>query len=158
MPVGVSVSTGDVAPREGIAVGGYQCLGTAELRPVVAGRGWSDVHSHSQSGNRVLDGGDASPYEVARSVERAIADGIGLGVLCSVRTARELRATAAGNPCGGTAAVGSRLPANFLIVYQWCPGGVLAGPALGPYFKRDLQLAVPARNWNTVPVLDRLSR
>jgi uncharacterized protein (DUF1697 family) len=42
------------------------------------------------------------------------------------------------------------------VIYQWCPDGVLAAPAVGGFAEKYLDVTVTGRNWNTVTKLAAL--
>ncbi len=102
-----------------------------------------------------------------------------------LRTKDELEDAVGGNPFPERVGEGSRLLLLFLsgtpseetrrqydpvalapgrihigsgAAYQWCPDGVLAAPAAGAFIERHWEIAVTARNWNTVTSLQRLLR
>jgi len=155
----------------------------ADLRALLSRLGFSDVVTLLQSGNAVFHGPDALPDELAARIERAIADELIMSVRCMVRTGPELRAVIDGNPFADRATQGSRFLALFLsanpdaellarydprrlapsevqlgdrVIYQWCPEGILAAPNVHGFVEKNLNVAVTARNWNTVTKLATL--
>lgn len=162
----------------GINVGRAKRIAMADLRALLADLGGTDVRTLLQSGNVVLSA-PAGPAELEAAVEEGIAERFGMDVRCLVRTAEELRAVASANPFPDVED-GSRLMALFLsavpdgallaahdpvavdpgrvragdrVLYQWCPDGLMAAPAVGTYVEKHLGVAVTARNWNTVTKL-----
>ncbi|HEV2088220.1 MAG TPA: DUF1697 domain-containing protein [Cryptosporangiaceae bacterium] len=165
-----------VALLRGINVGRNKRVAMADLRALLGGLGYTDVRTLLQSGNAVF-GATGKPDAVARQIEKAIQDELGLDVRCLVRTDDELRAVVDGNPFGDVATDGTKLQALFLsappdpkllrahdptalapdeirlgdrVIYQWCPDGFLAAPPVGTFAEKHLGVTVTARNWNTV--------
>lgn len=91
--------TAVVALLRGVNVGGATKVPMADLRRVVAGCGYGDVRTYVNSGNVVLDAGDADPQGVADRLRAACADAFpAVRPDVVVRTADELRVVVAGNP------------------------------------------------------------
>lgn len=155
----------------------------ANLRDLLSGLGYTDIRTHLQSGNAVFAAPDAQPQQLAAQIEVEIEGQLGFAVRCLIRTARELRAVIQGNPLTGVGSDGSRMMALFLaqapdpallavhdptrlapehigvgdgVIYQWCPDGVLAAPAVSQFVEKHLGVAVTGRNWNTVTKLSAL--
>jgi len=42
------------------------------------------------------------------------------------------------------------------VVYQWCPDGILAAPAVSGFVEKRWKVVATARNWNTVTKLAAL--
>lgn len=167
----------------GINVGRAKRLAMADLRALLTDQGYAGVRTVLQSGNAVVDGPADAPEEHAARVAAAIRARLGLDVVCIVLTAGHLRAVAAAHPFADVAVDGSRMMVHVLsadpdpvllaahdpvaldprhvrlgdrVIYQWCPDGLLAAPAVGPFVEKRLGVAVTARNWNTVGRLDGL--
>lgn len=161
----------------GINVGRAKRLPMADLRALLTDLGYDGVRTVLQSGNAVVDGPPDAPDGQAARVAAAIRDRLGLDVACIVLTAGHLRAVAAANPFAELAVDGSRMMVHVLsadpdpallvahdpvaldprhvrlgdrVIYQWCPDGLLAAPAVGPFAEKRLGVTVTARNWNTV--------
>jgi uncharacterized protein (DUF1697 family) len=83
----------------GVNVGGGNKLPMAELRASLADAGFTDIVTHIQSGNVVLDDphGDPEPA-VADRVRRVLSDRHDLAVPVVVRPAADLEAIAAAHP------------------------------------------------------------
>jgi uncharacterized protein (DUF1697 family) len=86
-----------VALLRGVNVGGTK-VAMADLRRLVADLGHDDVKTYLQSGNVVFGSTVRDAEALARGIERAIADELGLTVPVLVRSGRELAAVAGGNP------------------------------------------------------------
>lgn len=164
----------------GINVGRNKRLAMADLRELLMSLGCTDVRTHLNSGNAVFT--SATPGLEAR-IEDGLAAELGLGVRCIVRSAEEMRTVIDGHPLRDVATDGSKMLALFLsaapdpgllvlhdpialdptravlgdrVIYQWCPDGVLAAPAVSGFVEKNLEVAVTARNWNTVTKLSEL--
>jgi uncharacterized protein (DUF1697 family) len=164
----------------GINVGGNKKVAMADLRELLTGLGHNEVRTLLQSGNAVFTAAGGSPTDLAGQIEVCISERLGLSVRCLVRSPAELRAVVAGNPFLDVMTSGSRMMALFMsarpdpgllaahdpaaldpdraaigdgVIYQWCPDGVLAAPAVGTFVEKNLKVAVTARNWNTVTKL-----
>jgi uncharacterized protein (DUF1697 family) len=164
----------------GINVGANKRVAMADLRQLLSGLGFTDVRTLLQSGNAVFDSGRTKPQLLARRIEGAIRDGFGLEVSCLVRSREEIRAVVDANPLGDVATDGSKLLVVFLsgspdperlaehdpvglapdrirlgdqVIYQWCPDGILAAPAVGGFAEKYLSVTTTGRNWNTVTKL-----
>ena len=167
----------------GINVGANKRVAMADLRRLLSELGFTDVHTLLQSGNAVFENRRTKPEVLARRIEGAIRDELGLDVSCMVRSREEMRAVIAANPLGEVAADGSKLLVVFLsrspdpdrlaeydpvglapdrirvgdrVIYQWCPDGILAAPAVGEFAEKHLSVSTTGRNWNTVTKLGAL--
>lgn len=172
-----------VALLRGINVGANKRIAMADLRELMTGLGFTDVRTLLQSGNAVFTTRSSKPEALARRITEAIDGRLGLDVGCLVRNGEELQAVVEGNPLGHVATNGSKLMALFLskepdprllkahdprslapedvrlgdrVIYQWCPNGVLAAPAVGGFVEKHLDVTVTGRNWNTVTKLAAL--
>jgi uncharacterized protein (DUF1697 family) len=83
----------------GINVGRHRRIAMSDLRALLDGLGYSDVRTHLQSGNVVLASGKSSD-QVRRSIEKRIAEELGVDVEIFVRTRDELAAVIALDPLG----------------------------------------------------------
>ncbi len=172
-----------VALLRGINVGRNKRVAMGDLRAILAGLGHTDVRTLLQSGNAVFVSTSSTagtPEKLARQLEKAIEDDLGLDVRCLVRAGDDVRAVVDGNPLGDAATDGKKLQALFLskapdpallkahdpaalapdqirlgdrVIYQWCPDGILAAPPVGTFAEKHLGVTVTARNWNTVTKL-----
>lgn len=158
----------------GINVGKAKRIAMADLRALLGDLGYTDVRTVLNSGNAVLTGPEDDPAAHAGRIEAAITDRTGLDVRTVVLTAAQLTAIAEAHPFADVADDGSRMMAHVLaeppdpadphdpvaadpeharlvgrVIYQWCPDGLLAAPAVG---WPDGRL-VTTRNWNTVTKL-----
>jgi uncharacterized protein (DUF1697 family) len=164
----------------GINVGANKRVAMADLRQLLSGLGFTDVGTLLQSGNAVFDCRRTKPPVLARRIEGAIRDRFGLEVSCLVRSREEIRAVVDANPLGDVANEGSKLLVVFLsetpdparlaehdpvglapdrirlgdrVIYQWCPDGILAAPAVGGFAEKYLSVTTTGRNWNTLTKL-----
>lgn len=153
----------------GINVGKAKRIAMADLRTLLADAGYADVRTHLNSGNAVVTG-EPDPARI----EAAITAQTGLDVRAVVLEGAELQAILDGHPFADVATDGSRMMAHVLgaepeperfaaglaldpeharpgprVIYQWCPDGVLAAPAV----TGKLGVLVTARNWNTMTKL-----
>lgn len=161
----------------GINVGGNKKVAMADLRELLSELGFTDVATFLQSGNAVFSYRRTKPEVLARRIQAAIREQFGLEVSCIVRTREEMAAVVAGNPLGKVATDGSKLLLVFLskspdpkrmaehdaieldpdqirlgdrVIYQWCPEGILAAPAVGGFAEKYWSVTTTGRNWNTV--------
>ena len=86
-----------VAFLRGINVGGKALIPMAELRECIAELGHADVATYIASGN-VLLSSPKRPAELEEPLERAITRAFGLDIRVFVRSAAQVRATAAAIP------------------------------------------------------------
>jgi uncharacterized protein (DUF1697 family) len=86
-----------VALLRGINVGKGRSLPMAELRPLCADLGWTDVATYIQSGNVVFTA-EGRPAEMETALEQAIERRFGMKVPVVIRTARQWAAYPAKNP------------------------------------------------------------
>lgn len=167
----------------GINVGGNKRVAMADLRQLLSGLGLTDVQTLLQSGNAVFGYRRTKPEVLARRIEGAIRDELGLDVSCIVRSHEEVQAVIADNPLRQAANDGSKFLVVFLsgppdperlaehdpvelapdrirlgdrVIYQWCPDGILAAPAAGGFAEKYLSVTTTGRNWNTVTKLGAL--
>jgi len=169
----------------GINVGRNKRLAMADLRDLLTDLGYDDVRTHLNSGNAVFVGPAGKPAAVAATIQAAISDRLGMSVPSLVLTAAELAAVVRGNPFPERVTDGAKLMAHLLfatptaaarkafdpvtldpdnirvgerVVYQWCAGGLLDAPAVGPAVIKHWGTDVTARNWNTMATLAKLTR
>jgi uncharacterized protein (DUF1697 family) len=87
-----------VALLRGINVGGHNRVAMADLRRVVASLGHTDVATYIQSGNVVLSTDETDTAALARAIERAIADALGVRPRVVVLSRDELARSVDDNP------------------------------------------------------------
>jgi uncharacterized protein (DUF1697 family) len=160
----------------GVNVGGRNRVAMPALREALADAGMEDVRTYVQSGNVVVDSG-ASPDELRRECERAIAERFGVDVAVVVRTRAQLAKVVAHDPLGDVAddpklyqvsfcsgkpskaavskvaerAAGEeRLVAHGREIYAWFPDGVGRSRLAAQLSREALGVTVTARNWTTV--------
>jgi uncharacterized protein (DUF1697 family) len=168
-----------IALLRGINLGSRRRVSMPELRALLEGAGYEDVRTYVQSGNVVLTS-DVDPDELARELERLIADGLGVETQVVVRTRDELAAVVAHNPLAEVAENPKRYQVTFLDgdpdpervadlerlrhesermvvegreVYAWLPEGVQNSKLWRALADGRLGVTATARNWNTVAKL-----
>jgi Uncharacterized protein conserved in bacteria len=176
-------SAADAAPRltyiaflRGVNLGPSRRLAMADLRTWLADLGYTNVRTHLQSGNVVLDSTD-SAAEVARQLEKRIEARAGFQVNCVVRTPAQLRRVVEANPFDGVATDDAKLVVAFLSgepdpgrfadvdftafepelfhaakteIYLWHPNGIHKSKLTALLTDRRLGVSATARNWRTV--------
>ncbi len=173
-----------VALLRGINLGAKRRVAMADLRDLMAGLGYDDVRTHLQSGNAVFRTGSRSASSVARAVETAISDGLGMDVPVVVRTAAQLAKVVEADPFAGTATDGARYLVTFLDkppaaswladvdvdgcapeqvavhgreVYLWLPTGVHSSRLARLVGDKTLGGTATSRNWNVVRKLAEMA-
>jgi uncharacterized protein (DUF1697 family) len=163
----------------GINLGRAKRVAMADLRALLAEAGFSDVATLLQSGNVVLSDG-RSATAVARAVEEAIRQHLGMDVGAVVRTAAQVREVVDSDPLGEVADDGSRYVVAFMAeppgseledllgsvdtgddryllrgreLFVWCPHGQMDSPLMTALGKRKGGPVTTVRNWNTVQKL-----
>jgi len=168
-----------VALLRAVNVGGRNRIAMARLRELLEGLGYGDVRTHLQSGNAVFTvaGTRGSEEGVAREIERALAEDLGLAARVLVRSRAELERVVAANPLLDVADDHARLLVTFLSdapdrevvgelapaefepdvfalgereIYTWYPDGVRATKLSNAFWERRLGVVATGRNWNTV--------
>lgn len=174
-----------VSLLRGINVSGRNRIPLADLRALYEAQGHHDVSTYVQSGNVVSTTSTRSAAAVARAIERAIADDLGLDVAVLVRTPADLARVLAGNPFVSRSADATKHHVTFLAgpatltkvdaldgdafspdrfavrgheVYVSCPGGYGRTKINNAWFERKLGVAATTRNWKTVTQLAELAR
>jgi uncharacterized protein (DUF1697 family) len=167
----------------GVNLAGKNRLSMPQLREALEGVGFEDVRTYLQSGNVVLST-EGSPTQVARDVERLVAERFGLDVKIVVRTRSQLRAVLEHDPLGTVAtdprlyqvtflehapaaatvreleaaAVGDeRVVASGRELYAWHPNGVGRSKLAALMSGKRLGVVGTARNWRTVAQLGELA-
>ena len=168
-----------IALLRGINVGGHRRVPMPALRELMTGAGYGEVRTYVQSGNIVLDS-DAAPTELARGLERLIADGMGVEAEVVVRTRDELADVIARDPFGELADDPKRYQVTFLSgepdpgfarqiealdvapervvlsgreIFAWHPEGVQRSKLARMLADKRLGVTATARNWSTVTTL-----
>jgi uncharacterized protein (DUF1697 family) len=166
-----------VALLRAVNVGGRNRISMADLRELLVGLGYGEVRTHLQSGNAVFTATTTPPERVAQTIERALADELGLAARVLVRTRAELERVVAANPLLDVASDHARLLVTFLSaapargalselvpadfepdmfavgereIYAWYPEGVRATRLSNAFWERRLGVIATGRNWNTV--------
>jgi uncharacterized protein (DUF1697 family) len=166
-----------VALLRGINVGGKNKLPMKDLVAMFERAGCVTTRHYIQSGNVVFAAPPALAAKIPAVVEAAIAKGFGLRVPVVVRSEKELRAVAAGNPfldagvdadalhvmfladAPSRAAIASldpdRSPPDRFVVkgreiYLACPNGIGRTKLGNAWFDAKLGTTSTARNWRTV--------
>jgi uncharacterized protein (DUF1697 family) len=161
----------------GINVGGHKRISMADLRELLAERGYADVKTYLQSGNAVVSS-DRPPPEVEADVSAAIAETLGHEVTVVVRTAEQLAEVVRDDPFADVRddprfhqalflagepdadAIAKLEDADFAperlvvapgVLHAWCPEGTNDSPLMKALGK--LRTATTARNWRTVEKL-----
>ena len=167
----------------GINLGARNRVSMPELRELLAGHGYEDVKTLLQSGNIVLTS-EQAPDRLASTLQRQIADGLGVDTPVVVRTRDELAGVIAGDPFGELADNPKRYQVTFLSgepdasvirdleardfspervvfsgreVYAWHPDGLQRSNLGRALTDRTLGVVATARNWNTVAKLLELA-
>jgi uncharacterized protein (DUF1697 family) len=168
-----------IALLRGINLGPNRRIAMGELRELLTGLGYDDVRTLLQSGNIVL-GTRLGPEKLARTLERQIAEGLGVDPAVIVRSRDELAAAIERNPLGDVAGDPKRHTVYFLAgkpdadavreleradvapeafaaagreLYTWHPDGIQKSPLVKLVAKAPLGVTWTARNWNTVTKL-----
>ncbi|MCM0678765.1 DUF1697 domain-containing protein [Micromonospora phytophila] len=173
-----------VALLRGVNVGAAK-VGMADLRRLVTDLGHDDVKTYLQSGNVVFGSTVRDAEELARGIERAITDELGLRVPVLVRSGREMAAVADGNPYADREDDPTRLLVAFLAtapakstvdalmvpggenvaftvtgreVYLHYPdGGYGRSKFTNAYLEKKLGVVATTRNWRSVRALAELA-
>jgi uncharacterized protein (DUF1697 family) len=168
----------------GINLGARNRIAMADLRGLLADLGHSDVRTHLQSGNAVVDAPTRSPAAVRSAVEAALAARYPFAVPVVVRTPAQLVAVVAHDPFRDVAtddarysvlfadrAVGAdaladlraeayapeRVAVRGSEVYLWMPDGQHRSRLAAVVERRLEGRTVTLRNWRTVRALAELA-
>ena len=153
----------------------------AALRDVVEGLGHTDVKTVLQSGNVVFTAAKGTPAALARAIEKAIAEGIGVSSKTFVLTEADVRRAIDNNPFTEAATddpshlllsiLSKKVAASALaaidtryvkreeiavvgdVLYIWYRDGVGTSKLTGAVIEKALDVDTTARNWNTVTKL-----
>src|SRR5215212_1650324 len=156
-----------IALLRGINLGPNRRIAMGELRELLAGHGYGDVRTLLQSGNVVLTT-RLGPEKLARTLERQIAEGLGVDPAVIVRSCDELAAVIERNPLRDVADDPKRHTVYFLSgepdadavrsleradvapeafaaagheLYTWHPDGIQKSPLVRLVSKAPLALA-----------------
>jgi uncharacterized protein (DUF1697 family) len=167
----------------GVNVGPAKRVAMADLRALVEGLGYADVHTVLNSGNVVYTARGVPPAAAATRIGEALAARLGVHALVVALSAAELTVAVADNPLAAVADNPSRLlvavPADpraltrleplleqdwapealalgARVAYLWCPAGVIAS-RVSEAVGRTLGDAVTSRNWTTMTKLQALA-
>jgi uncharacterized protein (DUF1697 family) len=165
----------------GINVGGHKRISMADLRALLAARGYEDVQTYLQSGNAVVTS-NRPPADVEQDISAAIAAELGHSVDVVVRTAEQMAAVVAHDPFADVRDDHRFHQAIFLagepdaeaiarlrdtdfsperlvlqpgVLHAWCPDGVNDSPLLKALNK--IRTSATARNWRTVEKLAEMA-
>jgi uncharacterized protein (DUF1697 family) len=165
----------------GINVGGHKRISMADLRELLASRGYGDVETYLQSGNAVVSS-DRAPADVERDISAAIASALGHEVEVVVRTAAQIAQVVADDPFAdvrddhrfhqalflagepdpeaiarleATDFTPERLVVREGVLHAWCPDGVNDSPLLKALGR--VRTSTTARNWRTVEKLAEMT-
>jgi len=169
----------------GVNVGTKNSLPMAELRAMLGKIGCSDVETYVQSGNAVF-GTKLGAAALTKAVEAALERRMGRPIATTLRTVRQMKAIADGNPFPEHAATPAYLCVTFLSraptgaeiapllardfsperchvagkeIYSWHPAGQGKSALSEALGKLELRGTVTTRNWNTVTkLLEMLDR
>lgn len=165
-----------IALLRGINVGRAKRIAMADLRALVEGLGYSDVHTLLNSGNVVFTAPNDSAVSAAARIEEGLSTRLGVSAKVLVLTAVELATIVDQNPLSEDDRDPSRLLVAFLsnpesrtmlgpllkqdwtpevlvlgvnAAYLWCPDGILVSrmsKAVGQVLGKN----TTTRNWATV--------
>jgi uncharacterized protein (DUF1697 family) len=168
-----------IALLRGINVGPHKRIAMADLRELLSSLGYSDARTLVQSGNIVLSA-SAPPEDLARELEREIAEKLGIETPVVVRTRAQLAAVVALDPLGDVADQHKLYQVSFLSaepdaeavrkiaevdvsperfvhigreIYAWHPEGIQRSRLAKLLSDKQLGVTVTARNWNTTTKL-----
>jgi len=167
----------------GINIGPRNRIAMPALRDALEQAGFTDVRTHLQSGNVVLES-RAKPEAVRRTVEQLIERQFGLEIAVVVRTRAQLAAVVKRNPLGQVATEPKRYQVTFLDkklsakiakeleqtaaadervvvtgreVYAWHPKTIARSKLWSKLAGKNLGVTATSRNWTTVEALLELA-
>ncbi|PWU43435.1 hypothetical protein DLE60_24325 [Micromonospora globispora] len=174
-----------VALLRGINVGTATRIAMADLRRLVTDLGHEDVKTYLQSGNVVFTSTATDTAKLARGIERAIADELGMTVPVLVRSGAELAEVMAASPYAKKQDDPARLLVAFLsaeptkarVAELTVPGGenveyTVAGREVhlhfpdggygrskftNAYLEKKLDVVATTRNWKSVQALREMA-
>jgi uncharacterized protein (DUF1697 family) len=167
----------------GVNLGSRNRLAMPELRAALEDAGFDDVRTYLQSGNIVLSS-STKAADVARKVERVLAEDFGLEIAVVTRTRAQLAKVVEHDPLGKvakspkryqvsfldakpsrevvrrieeTAAPGERVVVAGREVYAWHPDTIARSKLWALLAGQNLGVTATARNWTTVEKLLELA-
>jgi len=167
----------------GINIGPRNRIAMPALRDALEQAGFTDVRTHLQSGNVVLES-RAKPEAVRRTVEQLIERQFGLEIAVVVRSRAQLAAVVKRNPLGQVATEPKRYQVTFLDkklsakiakdleqtaaadervvvtgreVYAWHPKTIARSKLWSKLAGKNLGVTATSRNWTTVEALLELA-
>jgi uncharacterized protein (DUF1697 family) len=167
----------------GINIGARNRIAMPALREALEQAGFTDVQTHLQSGNVVLES-RAKPEAVRRTVEQLIERQFGLEIAVVVRSRAQLAAVVKRNPLGQVATEPKRYQVTFLDkklsakiakeleqtaaadervvvtgreVYAWHPKTIARSKLWSKLAGKNLGVTATSRNWTTVEALLELA-
>ena len=167
----------------GINIGPRNRIAMPALRDALEQAGFTDVQTHLQSGNVVLES-RAKPEAVRRTVEQLIERQFGLEIAVVVRSRAQLAAVVKRNPLGQVATEPKRYQVTFLDkklsakiakdleqtaaadervvvtgreVYAWHPKTIARSKLWSKLAGKNLGVTATSRNWTTVEALLELA-
>ncbi|MFJ4953565.1 DUF1697 domain-containing protein [Streptomyces sp. NPDC088760] len=186
-----------IALLRGINVGGSARIAMKDLRALFAGMGFEDVRTYLQSGNVVFRApiatasapalaapGTQRPADLAASIEKRIADDLGVPCTVLLRTGDSLARTLAANPYLGREDDPAKLHVTFLAqeptaeqaarlgvpagetavftlvgdeIHLHVPDGYGRTKLNNTFIERHLGMRATTRNWRTVTALHELA-
>ena len=165
---------GWVALLRGINLGARNKVPMAGLRSLLEERGYGDVRTYIQSGNVLFTAKASDRDALARKLEDAVKEELGVTSAVVLRTFEEIGKVARGHPFGDD---GSKTHVAFLAqkpraadvralgqleigadrfelvgsdVYLHYPNGVQGSQLSGAVLERHLRVPATVRNWRTV--------
>ena len=168
-----------IALLRGINLGPNRRIAMGDLRALLDDLGYADVRTLLQSGTSCWST-RLGREKLARTLERQIADGLGVDPSVVVRSPAELAAVVERNPLRDVADDPKRHTVYFLSgepdaaavaaienediapeafaaagreLYSWHPDGIQRSPLVARIAKAELGVTFTARNWNTVTKL-----
>jgi uncharacterized protein (DUF1697 family) len=173
-----------VALLRGINLGSRNRVAMAELRELFARLGHAGAVTHLQSGNVIFTVPRRPPAGLAKKIEKAIADELGVPSKIILRTRDELAEVVTNNPLPKGTSEPTKLMVSFLSapadpklaaqldpdlsapdefrvvgreVYLWYPNGLHKSKLSNALFERKLGVDGTMRNWSTVTKLLELA-
>jgi uncharacterized protein (DUF1697 family) len=106
-----------IALLRAVNVGGRNTLNMEELRTICAALGHKNIQTYLQSGNVVFRTENPNPSQVAKELEAALLESLGVETVVIPRTPADLRATVAANPFAEGIAAGTHDPSKLIVAY-----------------------------------------
>jgi uncharacterized protein (DUF1697 family) len=168
----------------GINIGARNRVAMPELRELLVGAGFDDVHTYLQSGNVVVSSSGKAD-DVARTCRGLIAERFGLDIAIVGRSAAQLATVVRRNPLAKVATDPKRYQVSFLDakpsaevlrhiketavppervvavgreIYAWHPNTIARSKLWALLASKQLGVTATARNWATVTSLLALAQ